>query len=299
LIECLTDELTKATTRASKLEINLSETSRELDSIRESLSRAEQRANTDTLTGLPNRRAFDDFLRTGQVAAMETGAPLSVLLIDIDHFKQFNDRFGHAVGDQVLRLMAGTLRERVREQDLPARYGGEELIAVLPGADLAVCEAVAERIRRSVAECQISRRSTGELLPNITVRLGLTVQAGPRGAERRVPSVLPAIAEELDDVIGGSGLHDSLRDEPIRARIGGKPYEIDRPVEDVVFSEQVDEIGLQATWRPVDQRGRNCIALWWPIDAFTQLLRRPRDSCCIRRFMTRGFVSATKSDALH
>jgi diguanylate cyclase len=173
LIECLTDELTKATTRASKLEINLSETSRELDSIRESLSRAEQRANTDTLTGLPNRRAFDDFLRTGQVAAMETGAPLSLLLIDIDHFKQFNDRFGHAVGDQVLRLMAGALRERVREQDLPARYGGEELIAVLPGADLAVCEAVAERIRRSVAECQISRRSTGELLPNITVSIGV------------------------------------------------------------------------------------------------------------------------------
>ena len=173
LVECLMDELTKAATRATKLEINLSETSRELDTIRESLNKAEQRANTDILTGLPNRRAFDEFLCSSQIAAMESGEPLSVLLIDIDRFKQFNDRFGHGVGDQVLRLMANALRERVREQDLPARYGGEELIVVLPGADLAVCEVVAERIRRSVSECRISRRSTGELLPAITVSIGV------------------------------------------------------------------------------------------------------------------------------
>jgi diguanylate cyclase len=69
--------------------------------------------------------------------------------------------------------MANVLRERVRENDLPARYGGEELIAVLPGADLATCEAVAERIRRSISECQITRRSTGEILPSITVSIGV------------------------------------------------------------------------------------------------------------------------------
>jgi diguanylate cyclase len=173
LVECLMDELTKAATRASRLEANLSETSRELDAIRESLDKAEQRANTDALTGLPNRRAFDEFLRVSQISAMETGEPLSVLLIDIDRFKQFNDNFGHGVGDQVLRLMANALRERVREQDLPARYGGEELVAVLPGTGLAVCQEVAERIRRSVSECRITRRSTGELLPGITVSIGV------------------------------------------------------------------------------------------------------------------------------
>ena len=173
LVERLMDELTKAATRAAELEMNLSETSRELDAIRDSLNKAEERANTDTLTGLPNRRAFDEFLRASQISAMETGEPLSVLLIDIDRFKQFNDDFGHGVGDQVLRLMASALRERVREQDLPARYGGEELIAVLPGAELAVCEAVAERIRQSVAECRITRRSTGQLLPAMTVSIGV------------------------------------------------------------------------------------------------------------------------------
>jgi diguanylate cyclase len=173
LVECLMDELAKAAARASKLEINLSETSHELDTIRESLNKAEQRANTDTLTGLPNRRALDEFLRASQAAAMETGKPLSVLLIDIDRFKKFNDSYGHGVGDQVLRLMAKALRDGVRENDLPARYGGEELIAVLPDTELAACEAVAERIRRSVADCKITRRSTGDILPGITVSVGV------------------------------------------------------------------------------------------------------------------------------
>jgi diguanylate cyclase len=69
--------------------------------------------------------------------------------------------------------MASVLQERVRENDLPARYGGEELIAVLPGADLASCALVAERIRRSISECNITRRSTGEILPSITVSIGV------------------------------------------------------------------------------------------------------------------------------
>jgi hypothetical protein len=98
------------------------------------------------------------------------------------------------------------------------------------------------------------------------VRLGLTIQAGSGGAERRVPSVLSAIAEELDYVVGGSRLHDNLRDEPIRARIGGIPYEIDCSVEYVLFSQEGDEIGLQVTWCPVDQRGRDCIARWCPVE---------------------------------
>jgi len=173
LIGSLVKELSKATARAAKLETNFVETTQELDTIRDSLSKAEERAKTDTLTGLPNRRALEEFFRSAQMAAMENGEPLSLLLIDIDHFKKFNDNFGHGVGDQVLRLTAKVLRDRVRERDLPARYGGEELIAVLPGADLATCEAAAERIRRAICECKITRRSTGEVLPGITVSIGV------------------------------------------------------------------------------------------------------------------------------
>jgi len=173
LIESLISELEKATSRATRLETNFEEKARELDSIRDSLSKSEERAKTDTLTGLPNRRGLEEFFRVAQIAAMEQGESLSVLLLDIDHFKKFNDNFGHGVGDQVLRLMAKVLREKLREGDLPARYGGEELIAVLPRADVPVCAAVAERIRQAIAECSITRRSTEEVLPQMTISIGV------------------------------------------------------------------------------------------------------------------------------
>jgi diguanylate cyclase len=173
LIESLIGELEKATSRATRLETNFAEKTRELDSIRDSLSKSEERANTDTLTDLPNRRGLEEFFRVAQIAAMEQGEALSVLLIDIDHFKKFNDNFGHGVGDQVLKLMAKVLRDKLRKGDLPARYGGEELIAVLPSADVATCAAVAERIRHAIAECSITRRSTDEVLPQMTISIGV------------------------------------------------------------------------------------------------------------------------------
>ena len=116
LIETLMNELGKAATRATKLEAQFAEKSRELDVIRESLSKSEERARTDTLTGLPNRRALEEFFRSAQAQAMEHDQPLSTLLIDIDHFKRFNDNFGHGVGDQVLRLVAKALRTPSRER---------------------------------------------------------------------------------------------------------------------------------------------------------------------------------------
>ena len=173
LIESLMEELTKAIARATELEAGFGEKSREVDAIRDSLNKSEQRAKTDMLTGLPNRHALDEFFRAAQMEAMEKGTPLGALLIDIDHFKKFNDDFGHGVGDQVLRLVATALRERIREIDLPARYGGEEMIVVLPGANLATCAVVAERIRDAISERQIIRRSTGEVLRSITVSIGV------------------------------------------------------------------------------------------------------------------------------
>jgi diguanylate cyclase len=173
LIETLMNELASAATRATKLEAQFVEKTRELDVIRHSLSQSEERARTDALTGLPNRRALEEFFLNARAEAMEHDTPLSAMLIDIDHFKRFNDSFGHGVGDQVLRLVAKAVRERVRDNDLPSRYGGEELIAVLPGADLAACAATADRIRVAIADCKITRRSTGEELPGITVSIGV------------------------------------------------------------------------------------------------------------------------------
>jgi len=173
IIERLVDELAKAAERATDLETNFVVTSQELDRIRNSLKQAEEQSNTDGLTGLANRRSLDVFLRSAQITAMEKGEPLSVFLIDIDHFKKFNDSFGHQVGDQVLRLVAKILQENVRGQDLAARYGGEELFAVLPGADLDVCAGVAERIRRRISDARLTRRATGQEISSVTVSVGV------------------------------------------------------------------------------------------------------------------------------
>ena len=113
LVSQLMNELARAATRATHLEAGFAEKTRELDAIRDSLSKSEERARTDPLTGLPNRRALDEFCRKAQTEAMEEGTPLSVLMLDIDHFKNFNDNFGHGVGDQVLRLMAKVLRDKL------------------------------------------------------------------------------------------------------------------------------------------------------------------------------------------
>jgi len=173
IIKGLVAELSKAVTRTTALGASFTASLQELDTIRGHLAAAEHRSRTDALTGLANRLALDDFLRDAQMATMENGKPLSLILLDVDHFKAFNDRFGHQFGDQVLRLIAQVLKGGLRTYDLAARFGGEELVAVLPGADVDVARAVAERIRQAIAKRQITRRSTGELLSGVTVSMGV------------------------------------------------------------------------------------------------------------------------------
>jgi len=173
IIQRLVGELSKAVLRATTLEANFTASLQELDKIRSHLATAEERSRTDALTGLANRHALDDFLRAAQIAAMENGKPLSIILIDIDHFKTFNDQFGHQFGDQVLRLIAKLLKDGLRADDLAARFGGEELVGVLPGADVKVARAAAERIRNAIAHRQVTRRSTGEVLTGVTASIGV------------------------------------------------------------------------------------------------------------------------------
>ena len=173
LIEKLVKELSNATSRSSALEANFLKTTEDLDQIKDSLKQAEEHSNTDALTGLANRRSVEAFLRSAQMAAMEAGTPLSILMIDIDDFKKFNDSFGHQVGDQVLRLVSKVLAESVRDCDLAARYGGEELMAILPGAPIEACADAAERIRRRISEARLTRRATGEEISSVTVSIGV------------------------------------------------------------------------------------------------------------------------------
>jgi diguanylate cyclase len=184
LISRLVEELGKAASRAAALEADFARNSDEIERMRESLETAERQSNTDSLTGLATRRALDRFLRDNCAAAAAGSAPISAMLIDIDHFKSFNDTFGHLVGDEVLRFISRTLRQDVRPTDLAARYGGEELMAVLPGASLAACIEVAERFRGRLATTALRRRSTGERLPKVTVSVGVAQYDGGETIEQ-------------------------------------------------------------------------------------------------------------------
>jgi two-component system cell cycle response regulator len=108
-------------------------------------------AATDGLTGVANRRTFEAALEVELTRASRAGSAVSLVLLDIDHFKQLNDTHGHQVGDQVLREVAKLLKQQSRAFDTPARYGGEEFAVIMPGCDIADAERGAERLRRSIA----------------------------------------------------------------------------------------------------------------------------------------------------
>ena len=116
-----------------------------------------------------NRHAVENFVRRAQVSALETGAPLGMLLIDIDNFKQFNDTFGHQTGDHVLRLIALVLKETVRDGDLAARYGGEELVLLMPDTYAEQAQHVVSGICRAIEQLTIAHSASsvaGVILPS-------------------------------------------------------------------------------------------------------------------------------------
>ena len=131
-------------------------------------------ASIDMLSGLANRRGFQSRLDFEWMRAQQYGSDLALLMIDVDHFKLFNDTYGHLEGDSCLTRLGESLSGIAADtMGFAARYGGEELIAVLPDADLATCAELAEHIRRAITDARITRRSTGETLPNISVSIGV------------------------------------------------------------------------------------------------------------------------------
>ena len=144
---------------------------------------AREQAATDPITGLPNHRALQERLAEELARAGRQARPLCALMLDIDHFKGFNDAFGHAAGDTALRAVAGTLRRILRRGDYAARYAGEEFVLVLPDTDLQVGSALAERLRVAIAALIDRPDHDGRLPGAVTVSIG--VAAFPdHGAER-------------------------------------------------------------------------------------------------------------------
>jgi diguanylate cyclase len=155
------------------LQRKLEESSREIQSLKTNLDRVSAESQRDFLTGLYNRKALDNYLEDAMKEVRENGGDLCALMIDIDHFKNFNDKFGHLIGDEVLKIVARSLTQSVKGKDYVARYGGEEFCVLLPSTPLQGGMVVAEALRKFVAENNLVRKDTGEKIASITVSIGV------------------------------------------------------------------------------------------------------------------------------
>ncbi len=156
-----------------QLEQKLEASREDIQQLQRDLDDVRREAMLDPLTKIFNRKHFDDGMLRAFAEAKAGTAPLSLMLLDIDHFKRFNDTWGHQTGDQVLRLVAMTLKSNIKGRDIAARYGGEEFAAILPETDLEGAVIVADNIRKAIQAKELLKRSTNEKLGRITASFGV------------------------------------------------------------------------------------------------------------------------------
>jgi len=159
--------------RTKTLEEELQNSSQQVSNLKAQLADVRRESLTDSLTGVANRKAFDTELAAALKESRESGEPMALLMCDIDHFKRFNDTWGHQTGDQVLRLVAGCMGENIKGRDTLARFGGEEFSVILRRTTLDNAAAVADQLRSSVETKKLVKKSTGDVLGTITISLGV------------------------------------------------------------------------------------------------------------------------------
>ncbi|WP_404414126.1 GGDEF domain-containing protein [Brevundimonas vesicularis] len=192
--------LSTATNRVRRetaiLEKRLEKSNKEVIRLRENLEQVRRDAMTDALTNLANRKAFDERLQAA--CAEDDGTPLSLAILDIDHFKRFNDTWGHQTGDQVLRYVSTVLSNICGKTRFAARFGGEEFAIIFRGEGAGVVMAALESIRNDVASRALRRRSTNDDLGSVTVSAGF--------AQRQKGETAASLLERAD-----AALYDSKR----------------------------------------------------------------------------------------
>jgi diguanylate cyclase len=215
-IKAMVETLTQATQRVRQenqsLESQLADTTAEVGRLREHLEQTRRDAMTDGLTALANRKAFDEALERACAQAEAEGAVLSLAVLDIDHFKAFNDTWGHQTGDQVLRYVASVIGRSGEPPRTAARYGGEEFALIFPAESAREALAILEEIRAEVASRVLKRRSTNEDLGAVTLSAGL--------AEWRAGETPASLVERADAALYASkrgGRNRTSAADPIAA----------------------------------------------------------------------------------
>ena len=173
IVTSLSSATQEMSAQNAELTNRLEESSAEISELRTHLQTIRAEALTDSLTGVANRKQFDNMLRFRGQESRSLKYPLSLCICDIDHFKTFNDRWGHQTGDQVIRFVAATLERLALKDHLVARYGGEEFAIIMPRVTSSEAVAVLERMRRAIEVKKLKRKSTGDTLGNVTMSFGV------------------------------------------------------------------------------------------------------------------------------
>jgi diguanylate cyclase len=197
-VQDIVKELINATAalkqKGEKISKKLEESTNEISSLKKNLQQVTIESQRDFLTGVFNRKTFEKYVDEQIVLAKQKHTTMCLMMIDIDHFKMFNDRFGHLLGDEVLKIVARTLTDILKGRDVVARFGGEEFIVILPETPLEGAMKVAEMIRTAIASKELKRRDTGENYGTITVSIGVS-------RFREDSDTLPILIKRADDAL--------------------------------------------------------------------------------------------------
>jgi diguanylate cyclase len=193
LVSTLATATTKVQEVTTTLEQRLQASRTEVIKLREHLEQVRRDASTDALTNLANRKAFDEHFQRVIDDADAHGKQLTLAMVDIDHFKRFNDTWGHQTGDQVLRYVASVIARVTVAPRLAARYGGEEFALLFPGEASTLVEAAMNKVREEIATRQLRRRSTNEDLGMVTISVGI--------AQRHTDETTMALMERADGAL--------------------------------------------------------------------------------------------------
>jgi diguanylate cyclase len=173
VVEALLQSTKERELEARALQVKLEDSKTKMSALQEEVTTLRAEQLKDPLTGIGNRQHFDQSVTQLTVAAKARAQSLSLLFCDIDHFKKFNDTFGHQIGDDVLRLIAAMIKESLREGDIAARYGGEEFGILLPNTTLKSAKQIAERMCETLSTRELKKRGTGERIGGITMSIGI------------------------------------------------------------------------------------------------------------------------------
>ena len=193
ILNNVSEETATVLEKNRQLEAELASAVLRMEGLQRDLDSARRDAMTDGLTGLANRKAFDREMEAVVQRTRLEGKAMALIMTDIDHFKKFNDTYGHQVGDQVIRLVAKALKDGVKGRDTPARYGGEEFGIILPETNILAAKVLAEHLRTAVEAKEIVNRATGESMGRITISMGvaeLSVNESPDQLVERADEAL-------------------------------------------------------------------------------------------------------------